>query len=290
MNFGLIGASGYIAKRHVQAIKHINGDLLMLADPHDNVGYIDGFFPNASYYREIERFDRNLDRLYQEGNAIDYVSICTPNYLHDSHIRLALRNNSNVICEKPLVLKTEHLMLLKNLEDAYGKKINTILQLRHHEKIINLKKRISNSSQRHQVKIKYITPRGNWYDYSWKGTKDKSGGILFNIGIHFFDMLIWVFGSSTNFNVTNKNKKSFGNIQLEKADVTFELSIDYNDLPYKDWTPFRSITIDGEELDFSVGFTELHNTSYEHIINNRGYGIDDIFQATDLIEKMTRNE
>lgn len=288
MNFALIGAAGYIAKRHVEAIKHVSGDLLMMSDPNDNVGYIDRYFPNSSYYKEIERFDRNLARLKQKGSPIDYVSICSPNYLHDSHIRLALRNQANVICEKPLVLKTEHLKMLQNLEEEYNKKIYTILQLRHHPVIIKLKNDIANNEDVADVYLKYITPRGLWYDYSWKGIIDKSGGILFNIGIHFFDMLIWVFGKPINYSVTNLKKKSYGNLQLEKANIKFELSIDYNDLPHKEWKPHRIISIDGNELEFSEGFTELHNTSYENIIKNKGYGINDVFDAIELIEKMSK--
>ena len=199
-NFALIGAAGYVAKRHVQAIKNIKADLTMICDPNDNVGYIDSYFPDSLYFKEIERFDRQLSRFEFKKEKIDYVSICSPNYLHDSHIRLSLRNNCNVICEKPLVLKSEHLNMLSELEKKYDKRIYTILQLRHHPVIMKMKNELTNNTK-HKVKLEYITPRGKWYDYSWKGDFDKSGGILFNIGIHFFDMLIWLFGKPVNFSI-----------------------------------------------------------------------------------------
>ena len=230
-NFALIGAAGYIAKRHVEAIKSINGNLIMMCDPNDNVGYIDSLFPNCKYFKEIERFDRQLNRFDFQNDKIDYVSICSPNYLHDSHIRLSVRNNCNVICEKPLVLKTEHLNMLKEVEAKYNKKVLTILQLRLHPVIKELKKQVQNSNEKFKIKLKYITPRGMWYDYSWKGDIDKSGGVLFNIGIHFFDMLIWIFGDCQSFKILYRDsKKSFGVLKLKKATVKWYLSIDKKDL------------------------------------------------------------
>ena len=285
-NFALIGAAGYIAKRHVEAIKSINGNLIMMCDPNDNVGYIDSLFPNCKYFKEIERFDRQLNRFDFQNDKIDYVSICSPNYLHDSHIRLSVRNNCNVICEKPLVLKTEHLNMLKEVEAKYNKKVLTILQLRLHPVIKELKKQVQNSNEKFKIKLKYITPRGMWYDYSWKGDIDKSGGVLFNIGIHFFDMLIWIFGEPVIDNVQISNKKALGTLNFKNAEVEFYLSIDYNDLPHKEWKAFRSLNIYDKDYDFSEGFTELHNISYEKIINGEGFGINDIFPAIELIEKM----
>lgn len=287
-NFALIGAAGYIARRHVEAIKSNQSNLVMMCDPNDNVGYIDKFFPNSLYFNEIERFDRELSRLDYKEQKIDYVSICSPNYLHDAHIRLSLRNNCNVICEKPLVLKHEHLTMLKQLETKYSKKIYTILQLRLHPVIIDLKKRIETSSKRHDVTLDYITPRGKWYEYSWKGQFDKSGGILFNIGIHFFDMLQWVFGDIIDHTQVIEDKTAVGNLKLNKADVKFKLSIDKDKLPYEEWKPYRSLTIDGIEHDFSEGFTELHNKSYKKIIQGEGFGIEEIEPTIELIENMLK--
>jgi len=287
-NFALIGAAGYIARRHVEAIKSNQSNLLMMCDPNDNVGYIDKFFPNSLYFNEIERFDRELSRLDYKEQKIDYVSICSPNYLHDAHIRLSLRNNCNVICEKPLVLKHEHLTMLKQLEKKYNKKIYIILQLRLHPVIIDLKKRIENSSKRHNVSLDYITPRGKWYEYSWKGQFDKSGGILFNIGIHFFDMLQWVFGDVIEHTQVIEDKTAIGNLKLNKADVKFKLSIDKDQLPHEEWKPYRSLTIDGIEHDFSEGFTELHNKSYQKIIQGQGFGIKEIEPTIELIENMLK--
>ena len=288
-NFALIGAAGYIAKRHVEAINDNNGDLLMISDPNDNVGYIDRFFPNSLFFKEIERFDRELSRYDYKEKKIDYVSICSPNYLHDSHIRLALRNNCNVICEKPLVLKTEHLKMLLKLEEKFDRKIYTILQLRHHDVIKSLKLKMKNSKSRNFVDLEYITPRGKWYDYSWKGNFDKSGGVLFNIGIHFFDMLIWLFGPVTDYKSTIEEKSAYGLIKLKNADVKFKLSIKKEDLPYDEWKPYRRLVINDEKFDFSDGFTDLHTKSYNEILSGNGYGIKDVYPAIQLIENMLDN-
>lgn len=288
--FGLIGAAGYIAKRHIEAIKFIKSDLSLICDPNDNVGFIDSFFPNTLYFKEIERFDRQLSRFELNKEKIDYVSICSPNYLHDSHIRLSLRNNCNVICEKPLVLKSEHLNMLSELEKRYNKKIYTILQLRHHPVIKKMKSKLIGNSKKHKVKLEYITPRGKWYDYSWKGDFDKSGGILFNIGIHFFDMLIWLYGNPINFSINNQHNTVRGTLNLEYADVDFMLSIDKNNLPYDEWKPYRNLTINNDKFNFSEGFTELHNISYQNIIEGKGFGPEDIRPAIELIEKMVKHD
>jgi UDP-N-acetyl-2-amino-2-deoxyglucuronate dehydrogenase len=289
-NFALIGASGYIAPRHAEAIKKCNGNLMLYMDPHDNVGYIDRYFPSAKYFKEIERFDRELTRISFSGNKIDYVSVCSPNYLHDSHMRLGLRNGANVICEKPLVIKYDHLEMLEELENIYNKKIFTILQLRLHPSIINLKEKISKSKSYHKVNLDYITPRGKWYDYSWKGNFDKSGGVLFNIGVHFFDMLIWIFGDPIDFEINKTPNSSKGKLFLEHAEVDFFLSVDKNDLPHNEWKPHRLISVDSEELEFSEGFTELHNISYKNILNGDGFRISDVRKTIRLIEKMNKSE
>ena len=286
--FALIGASGYIAPRHVEAIKHTNNELVALLDPYDGIGYIDKYYPNASYFKESERFDRHLDRLRRKGQGVDYVSICSPNYLHDSHIRLALRNQCNVICEKPLVLIHEHLEALKTIEKETNKSINTILQLRYHPTIIALKEKYKNTSEIHKVQLDYITPRGLWYDYSWKGDIDKSGGVASNIGVHFFDMLLWIFGDVVDYNTKNTNKTSKGYLLLKNAEVEYNLSIQKEDLPWDEWKPFRSIKIDGEELEFSTGFTELHNISYEEILKGNGFTLNDVEPTIKLIEKIRK--
>ena len=284
--FALIGASGYIAPRHVEAIKHTNNELVALLDPYDGIGYIDRHYPNASYFKESERFDRHLDRLRRKNEGVDYVSICSPNYLHDSHIRLALRNQCNVICEKPLVLIHEQLEALKTIEKETDKSINTILQLRYHPTIVALKEKYKNTSEIHKVQLDYITPRGLWYDYSWKGDIDKSGGVASNIGVHFFDMLLWIFGDVIDYNTKNTNKTSKGHLLLKNAEVNYNLSIQNEDLPWDEWKPFRSIKIDGKELEFSTGFTELHNVSYEEILKGNGFTLSDVEPTIKLIEKI----
>ena len=286
--FALIGASGYIAPRHVEAIKYTDNELVALLDPYDGIGYIDRHYPNASYFKESERFDRHLDRLRRKNEGVDYVSICSPNYLHDSHIRLALRNQCNVICEKPLVLIHEHLEALKTIEKETNKSINTILQLRYHPTIIALKEKYKNTSEIHKVQLDYITPRGLWYDYSWKGDIDKSGGVASNIGVHFFDMLLWIFGDVVDYNTKNTNKTSKGHLLLKNAEVNYNLSIQKEDLPWNEWKPFRSIKIDGEELEFSTGFTELHNISYEEILKGNGFTLNDVEPTIKLIEKIRK--
>ena len=288
-NFALIGASGYIAPRHLQAIKDTNNTLIAALDRFDSVGVMDSYFPETAFFIEPEIFDRHIEKLkVDKGIDLDYVSICTPNYLHDSHMRLGLRNGANVICEKPLVIKYDHLEMLEELENIYNKKIFTILQLRLHPSIINLKEKISKSKSYHKVKLDYITPRGKWYDYSWKGNFDKSGGVLFNIGVHFFDMLIWIFGDPIDFEINITPNSSKGKLFLENAEVDFFLSVDKNDLPHKDWKPHRLISVDSEELEFSEGFTELHNISYKNIINGDGFRINDIRKTIQLIEKMNK--
>jgi UDP-N-acetyl-2-amino-2-deoxyglucuronate dehydrogenase len=286
VRFGLIGASGYIAPRHMEAVKNIGGELVTILDPNDSVGVIDRYHPKATYFSEYERFDREVDRLRRMGKGLDYISITSPNYLHDAHIRFALKNGSHAICEKPLVLNPYSISSLEELQIETGKNIYPILQLRLHQSIIDLKEKVGNKKD-NVVELKYVTPRGKWYHYSWKGDEVKSGGIATNIGIHFFDMLLWIFGDIKNNYVSHHTKHSTGGyLELERANVNWELSIDERDLPHDDWKAFRSIKINDEEIDFSSGFTDLHTKSYEEILNGNGFTLEDSKPALDLVHKI----
>lgn len=281
-NFSLIGIGGYIAPRHLEAIKATNNLLVSALDPNDSVGIIDSYFPNAYYFSEFERFDRHVYKLsLTKKSKIEYISICSPNYLHDSHIRFSLRSGANAICEKPLVLNPWNLDGLLELENDTGCKVNTILQLRLHPSIIKLSKMIRNMelNRKLDIDLTYITSRGNWYGRSWKGDIKKSGGIATNIGIHLFDMLHYVFGELKNLKMfLNTENKQSGFLELEKANVRWFLSIDHDDLPKnvkeKGKTTFRSITIDEDEIEFSDGFKDLHIKSYKEILNGNGFGIE----------------
>ncbi len=295
--FALIGAAGYIAPRHMKAIKETGNELIAALDPFDSVGIIDSYFPDADFFIEPERFDRHLDKLRKSGERkVDYVSICSPNYLHDAHIRLALRNDAHAICEKPLLLNPWNLKGLEDIEKETGKKIFNILQLRHHPSIIELKNKFGkeNAGKVHDIELSYITSRGKWYHYSWKGNVKKSGGVVTNIGIHFFDMLSWIFGEmkESHVHLLNENKAS-GLLQLEKANVKWFLSIDREDLPQKavgnGQTTFRSIKIDKKEIEFSGGFTDLHTVSYQQIIDGKGYGISEARNSIEIAHKI-RNQ
>lgn len=282
-NFALIGAAGFIAPRHLKAIKETGNNLVCALDKHDCVGIMDSFFPDADFFTEYERFDRHIDKLRKTGKKIDYVSICTPNYLHDSHIRFALRQQAEAICEKPIVLNPWNVEALQEVEKETGKRINNILQLRHHQSIIDLKKRIEDGPKDkiYDIDLTYITSRGNWYYQSWKGEIQKSGGIATNIGVHFFDMLIWIFGQvKENIVHVQQTNKAGGFLQLERANIRWFLSIDYNDVPLeikeKGQRTFRSISIEKNEFEFSEGFTNLHTISYQHILNGSGFGLSDI--------------
>lgn len=285
-NFGLIGVGGYIAIRHLRAIKDTGNNLLASLDKFDSVGLLDGFFPQSDFFVEFERFDRHFDKLKRTGTKIDYVSICSPNYLHDSHIRFALRHQAEAICEKPIVLNPWNVDALQEIESETGHKIHTILQLRLHPKIIELKEKIKNGPKDkiYDIDLSYITSRGNWYYISWKGDVQKSGGVATNIGIHFFDMLCWIFGDTTkNIVHISQPNKAAGYLELENARVRWYLSIDYNDLPepvkQSGKRTYRSITIEGEEIEFSEGFGELHTTSYKEILDDRGFGLNDARQS-----------
>jgi UDP-N-acetyl-2-amino-2-deoxyglucuronate dehydrogenase len=265
-NFVLIGAAGYIAPRHMQAIKAIGGNLIAATDPHDSVGVLDKYYDDVAYFKEFERFDRHIDKLNNDGVKIDYVVVCSPNYLHDAHIRFGTRIGARVICEKPLVICPKNCDLLI---EKYSN-INAILQLRLHPAIARLKHELDNS--KHRVDLTYITPRGPWYLYSWKGSPEQSGGLIMNIGIHFFDMLIWLFGAVEAYSVTKYTKiDASGVLELERASVNWFLSINRDMLPIGAAT-FRSMTIDGESVEFSGGFTDLHTQSYKEILSGNGFG------------------
>jgi len=296
-NFAMIGAAGYIAPRHMKAIKETNNNLIAALDPFDSVGIIDSYFPEADFFIEPERFDRHLYKLRRlEQNKVDYVSICSPNFLHDAHIRLALRNDAHAICEKPLLLNPWNLDGLEEIEKETGKRIYNVLQLRHHPSIIELKNKFDNlpDDKIHDIRLTYITSRGKWYFYSWKGDVKKSGGVVTNIGIHFFDMLSWIFGKVRNsvVHLADDNKSS-GLLQLEKANVSWFLSLDKDDLPTKaketNQSTYRSITIDGNEIEFSGGFTDLHTISYQEILEGKGYGISDARTSIEIAH-MIRNQ
>ncbi|MDB4087410.1 Gfo/Idh/MocA family oxidoreductase [Flavobacteriaceae bacterium] len=297
-NFGLMGASGYIAPRHMKAIKNTNNNLLVALDNFDSVGILDSYFPNADFFTEFERFDRHVSKLkYEKNISLDYVSICTPNYLHDSHIRFALRQNANAICEKPLVLNPWNIDALKNIENETGKKIYNILQLRCHPSIIALKKKIDDGPKNkiYDIDLTYLTSRGHWYYSSWKGDIYKSGGISTNIGVHFYDMLSWIFGDlKQNIVHINDHDRSAGYLEFEKARVRWFLSINYDLIPDEikksGKRTYRSITIEGEELEFSDGFTDLHTVSYNEIINGNGYGLEEPRQAIEIVHKIRNSK
>ncbi len=289
-NFALIGAAGYIAPRHMKAIKETENDLVAALDKFDSVGIIDSHFPNAAFFTEFERFDRHIDKLKRAGRALDYVSICTPNYLHDSHIRFALRQGADAICEKPLVLNPWNIDALAEIEKETGKRIYNILQLRVHPSIIALKEKIDigPKDKVYNIDLTYLTSRGNWYYTSWKGDEAKSGGIATNIGVHFFDMLSWIFGDLKQNTVhINTHDRSAGYLEFEKARVRWFLSINYDVLPEdikaKGQRTYRSITIEGEELEFSGGFTDLHTISYKEILKGNGYGLEAPRQAIEIV-------
>jgi UDP-N-acetyl-2-amino-2-deoxyglucuronate dehydrogenase len=280
--FALIGGAGYVAPRHMRAIKDTGNSLVAVLDPNDSVGVIDSYFSEADFFTEFERFDRHIDKKRRKGDAIDYVSICSPNYLHDAHIRFALRNGADAICEKPLVLNPWNLDGLEEVEADNGSKVYNILQLRLHPALLELKQKIgeSRSDKKHEIDLTYITSRGNWYFISWKGDESKSGGIATNIGIHFFDMLIWIFGK-VQMNIVHvfEPTKAAGFLELENARVRWFLSVDEKTLPddvkESGQRTYRSITVDGEEVEFSKGFTNLHTLSYQEIVKGNGFGLSE---------------
>jgi len=296
-NFALIGAAGYIAIRHLKAIKETNNNLVAALDRFDSVGQIDSYFPNADFFVEFERFDRHIDKLKRVGTKVDYVSICSPNYLHDSHIRFALRQGADAICEKPLVLNPWNVDALTEIEKETGKKVYNVLQLRLHPSIIALKKKIEEGPKDkiYDVDLSYITSRGNWYFTSWKGDIQKSGGVATNIGIHFFDMLTWIFGDVKENRVhVSEPDKASGYLELERAKVRWYLSVDYNDVPEgikaAGQRTFRSITVEEEEIEFSGGFTDLHTVTYQDILNGGGYGLSDARTSIQIAHDIRNGE
>jgi len=286
----LIGAAGYVAPKHLRAIKETGNNLLAALDTHDAVGILDSYFPDAAFFTEFERFDRHLDKLKRNGSKVDYISICSPNYLHDAHIRLGLRIGADVICEKPVVLNPWNIEGLVEMEMETQKKVYTILQLRLHPALIALKKRIAAEPAHkiHDVNLTYITSRGKWYYASWKGDLAKSGGIATNIGVHFYDMLTWLFGNIRENTVhIHTHDRASGFIELDRAKAKWFLSINADTLPEaakaKGARTYRSITVDGQEIEFSEGFTDLHTVSYQDILAGNGFGLEDAATAVQIV-------
>lgn len=297
-NFALIGAAGYIAPRHLKAIKDTNNNLIAALDKFDSVGIMDSYFPNADFFVEFERFDRHLEKLKRNKSVnLDYVSICTPNYLHDAHIRMALRRGAHAICEKPLVLNPWNIDALSDIEKSTGKKVYSILQLRLHKSIIELKNKVDNGPKDkvYDVDLTYLTSRGHWYYTSWKGDDAKSGGIASNIGVHFYDMLSWIFGEvQQNVVHLHTHDRAAGYLEFERARVRWFLSIDYETIPQEireaGQRTYRSITVDNEEIEFSGGFTELHTKSYKDIIAGNGFGLTDARQSIEIVQTIRNSE
>ena len=293
-NFALIGASGYIAPRHMKAIKETGNELVAALDPYDGIGIMDSNFPQAYFFTEFERFDRFVDKWHRDGNKrIEYIGITTPNYLHDSHIRFALKSGAHAICEKPLVLNPHNIDQLAVIEKETGKKVYNILQLRLHDSIIALKNKIAkelekNPNKVYDIDLTYLTSRGKWYFVSWKGDEAKSGGIASNIGVHFFDMLSWIFGPiEENLVHLKQADTNAGFMKLKNARVRWFLSVNYDYIPEEikatEQRTYRSITVNGEEMEFSGGFTELHTRSYEEILKGNGFGLDEARNSINIV-------
>ena len=298
-NFALIGAAGYVAPRHLKAIRDTGNQVVAATDPHDSVGVLDSYFKDVRYFPEIERFDRHLEKLRRgpESDRVTHVAICSPNYLHDAHVRLALRVGAGAICEKPLVIKPWNLDYLAKIEEESGRRVNTILQLRVHPALIALKEKIAleKKNTKREVVLTYVTGRGNWYNVSWKGIEERSGGVAMNIGVHFFDLLLWLFGPVDRLETHVKEQSRMsGFMELKNANVRWFLSVDFNDLPkeVKDSgkTTYRSITVDGEEVEFTKGFTDLHTAVYERTLSGNGFGIEDARPSVELVHRVRENE
>lgn len=290
-NFALTGLAGYVAPRHLQAIRDTGSTLIAALDPHDSVGIIDQYFPQAAFFTEFERFDRHLERRRNTDRGIQYLSVCAPNHLHDAHIRLALRLGANAICEKPLVLNPWNLDALETLEEDSGARVFTVLQLRVHPRLIELRDKLqSEKGKRHRVMLTYITSRGTWYNYSWKGDIKKSGGVATNIGIHFFDLLYWLFGDVERADVfVSEPERMGGRLTLANADVDWYLSLRSTDLPEEVQgvrPTYRSIQVDGEEVEFSGGFRDLHTILYERTLAGDGFGLADARPSIELVHNL----
>jgi UDP-N-acetyl-2-amino-2-deoxyglucuronate dehydrogenase len=292
--FGMMGAAGFVAPRHMKAIKFVGGDLIGACDPYDGVGSLDRYFPACQFFTEVERFDRFLERARRKSSseAMDYLSICTPNYLHDAHCRMALRLDADAICEKPLVISPWNLDQLEELELEYQKRIYTVLQLRLHPEAVRLRKLVaSRPEERFQVRLEYVTRRGPWYHQSWKGQSAKSGGVAMNIGIHFFDLLLWLFGSVTEASVQMRDSDRVrGRLVLDRADVSWGLSIREADLPpeavRQGHHAHRQLTLGGDGFDFSSGFDDLHSYVYQKIVDGSGFGIGDARASIELVHRL----
>lgn len=296
-NFALIGAAGYVAPRHMKAIKETGNDLIAALDKFDSVGVIDHYFPNADFFTEFERFDRHIEKQKRSGKQLDYVSICSPNYLHDAHIRFGLRNGADVICEKPVVLNPWNLDRLSQVENETGKKVFNILQLRLHPSVIALRNKIASGPKDkiYDVDLTYLTSRGHWYYTSWKGDLTKSGGIATNIGVHFYDMLGWIFGDvKQNIVHIHTHDRAAGYLEFDRARVRWFLSINYKVLPEdikaKGLRTYRSLTIENEEFEFSGGFNDLHTRSYESVIEGNGFGLMACSQAIQIVHDIRHSK
>lgn len=292
-NFALIGAAGYIAPRHLKAIKETGNQLIAAYDKFDSVGVMDSYFPDADFFVEFERFDRHIEKKKRQGTRLDYVSVCSPNYLHDAHIRFGLRQGADVICEKPIVLNPWNIDALQEIERETGRKVYNILQLRLHPSVIALRDRILNgpADKVYDVDLAYITARGNWYYTSWKGDVSKSGGIATNIGVHFYDMLQWIFGSvKQNIVHIHSKDRAAGYLEFERARVRWFLSIHAETLPEavsaKGGRTYRAITIEGEDFEFSEGFTDLHTVSYRDVLEGRGFGLEEARAAIEMVHEI----
>lgn len=292
-NFALIGAAGFVAPRHLAAIRDTGNRLVAASDPNDSVGILDRYSLDVRFFREIERFDRFLEKLRRgtDTNRIDYLSICSPNYLHDAHLRMALRAGADAICEKPLVINPWNLDALQDLERDTGRRVWTVLQLRVHPALVALRESLAKSGGRHDVVLSYVTARGGWYDVSWKGSEERSGGVAANIGIHFFDLLLWLFGPVQEVEVhLREPRRMAGTLVLERANVRWFLSVNASDLPEAPQPggkmTFRSITVDGKEIEFTEGFNDLHTRVYERTLAGDGFGIEEARPSIELVYRI----
>lgn len=296
MNFAITGVAGFVAPRHLKAIHDTGHNIVAALDPHDAAGVLDRYAPDVRFFTEFERFDRHLEKLHRgpEKDRVQWLSVCSPNYLHDAHIRLALRVGADAICEKPLVINPWNLDALQELELASGKRVFTVLQLRLQPSLIALRDRLCAEppgAKRHQVEITYITPRGPWYQVSWKGSLERSGGLATNIGVHFFDLLLWLFGGVSRAHVhLRENTRAAGFLELEKADARWYMSIDRADLPGGDRPAFRSIAVDGQELEMTEGFADLHTRVYQEVLAGRGFGIPDARPSIEIVHALRSQE
>jgi UDP-N-acetyl-2-amino-2-deoxyglucuronate dehydrogenase len=296
-NFAVIGVGGFVAPRHLDAIRDTGNCLLAACDPSDSVGILDRYAFDVKFFREIERFDRFLEKARRgpESGRVHYLTVCSPNFLHDAHVRLGLRVGANVICEKPLVINPWNLDALQELEAESGRRISTVLQLRHHPQLLKLRGELAESKKRHDVQLTYITARGGWYDVSWKGSEERSGGVATNIGIHFFDLLLWLFGGVKRCEVHLHDKRRMsGFLELQNADVRWFLSVESSDLPFSaspgKRTTFRSITVDGAEIEFTEAFGDLHTAVYRDILGGGGHGIADARPSIELVHAIRTSQ